>query len=571
MQKKMNDEILGVLMDDHFVLTSWKKIGLLVVSFIMVAFGQPVWSEWLGLAAAVAGFACFWRVLLGISHAKERFCVAMGWYAGVQVVQLSWFFSHPYLYIYGVTLLCAWIMGAQWGLIAIWIKPQIFRHLPRLFALAGLWTLLEWSRLFLLSGLPFNPVGLTLSGALYPLQLASLGGIYGLSFWVILTNLLFLRAWTQPHSWLKWTTVGLIALLPYGFGWGHLYLHEQSFSQDSKTLKVILVQSALPIEENMTFQSAEEARQFVISEWHQVLSTLQKQAGQTVDMIVLPEYLVPYGTYHHVFPLEDIQNLFQELFRDISKAFPTQDSPYIDVFWVNESVQRLVSNAYLAQTLANFFQAHVVIGLEDSFYVNQHKAESYSSAFHFIPGSNQLPRRYEKRVLVPMGEYIPFSWCRQLATQYGITGSFTCGTSAKIFDGPVPFGASICYEEMYGNLMRENRVQGAELLINLTNDGWYPQSYLPKQHFDHSRLRTVENGIPLIRACNTGITGAIDSLGRVVGILGEDHMQVQQVADSIYLNVPLYHYQTFYAQHGDLPIIILSCLCLLGGISRKRK
>lgn len=216
--------------------------------------------------------------------------------------------------------------------------------------------------------------------------------------------------------------------------------------------------------------------------------------------------------------------------------------------------------------MANFFQAHVVIGLEDSIYVNQHKAESYSSAFHFIPGSNQLPKRYEKRVLVPMGEYIPFTWCRELASQYGITGSFTCGTSAKVFDGPVPFGISICYEEIYGDLMRENRVQGAELLVNLTNDGWYPQSRLPKQHFDHARLRTVENGIPLVRACNTGVTGAIDSLGRIIGVLGEDHMQDQQVADSIRLNVPLYHYRTFYAQHGDLPVIGLACLCVLGGV-----
>lgn len=555
-------------------LSSWQKIGLLILSFVIVAFGQPVWSGWLSLVAAFGGFACFWRVLLEIPNAKERFCVAMGWYAGVQVVQLSWFLSHPYLYIYGVTLFCAWLMGAQWGLIAIWIQRRTFRHFSQLLALAGLWTLLEWSRLFLLSGLPFNPVGLSLTGFLYPLQLASLGGVYGLSFWVMLANLLFLRAWMQPKSCLPWVAVGSIALLPYAFGWGHLVLHKQAFVQNSKVLQVVLVQSALPIEENLTFQSADEARQFVLNEWRQVLSTLQKQAGKVIDLIVLPEYLVPYGTYHHIFPVDEVQNLFQELFRDISKAFPSPDeSPYIDLFCTDHGAgaQWLVSNAYLAQTLANFFQSHVMIGLEDSLYVNQYKAESYSSAFHFIPGSNQLPNRYEKQVLVPMGEYIPFAWCRQLAARYGITGSFTCGKGAKRFDGPVPFGASICYEEMYGHLMRENRLQGAELLVNLTNDGWYPHSRLPKQHFDHARLRTVENGIPLVRACNTGITGAVDSLGRIVGVLGEDHMQIQDVADSIRLEVPLYHYQTFYSRYGDMPVIFLSCLFLLGGVSYNRK
>ena len=558
--------------DKSFDLTKWQKGGLLILSFLVVAFGQPAWSNALGLIAAFGGFACFWRVLLSIPDAKKRFCIAMGWYAAVQVVQLSWFVSHPYLYIYGVLLICAWLAGAQWGLLALWIKPQTFHHLSRLLALAGLWTLLEWSRLFILSGLPFNPVGLSLTGSLYSLQFASIGGVYGLSFLVIFTNLLFLRAWIHS-SWRKWAIMGAVALLPYTFGIVHLYLHQQVLSQNPDSLRIVLVQSALPIEENMTFQSAEEARHFVLSEWRQVLSTLKKQVGQTIDLIALPEYLVPYGTYHHVFPLEDVQRLFQELFGNVSAAFPSQESPYLDLFWTESGQGKrwLVSNAYLVQTLANLFQSHVVIGLEDNVYVDGHKAESYSAAFHFIPNGSELPSRYEKQVLVPMGEYIPFKWCRQLAAQYGISGSFTCGKGAKVFAGPVPFGTSICYEEIYGNLMRQNRVQGAELLVNLTNDGWYPHSRLPKQHFDHARLRTVENGIPLVRACNTGITGAIDSLGQIVGVIGEDHMQVQEIADSIRLDVPRYHYQTLYAKFGDFPLIGFACFCLLIGIRNQMK
>lgn len=548
-------------------LNSWQKGGLLLLSFLIVAFGQPAWSGWLGLIAAAGGFACFWRVLLDIHHAKERFCIAMGWYAAIQVVQLSWFISHPYLYIYGVLLFCALLMGAQWGLLALWIKPQNLQHPFQLFALAGLWTLLEWSRLFILSGLPFNPVGLSLTGALYPLQLASIGGVYGLSFWVILTNLIFLRAWMSPQPLSRWIVPAVIVLMPYGLGWSHLYLHRQ-LAQKGENLSVVLVQSALPIEENVTFQSAEEARQFVLQEWRQVLATLKKQIGQTIDLMVLPEYLVPYGTYHYVFPVKEVQGLFQEIFGNVAEAFPSQESPYITLF----AKGQLVSNAYFAQTLANFFNAHVVIGLEDNVYVDEQaqKAETYSAAFHFIPHTNELPSRYEKQILVPMGEYIPFNWCRQLAAQYGIRGSFTCGQQAKIFAGPIPFGASICYEEMYGNLMRQNRVQGAELLVNLTNDGWYPHSRLPKQHFDHARLRTVENGIPLARACNTGVTGAIDSLGQIIGVIGEDHMQGQDLADSIRLDIPLYHYHTFYSRFGDLPIITFSCLFIIIGLWRNR-
>ena len=110
--------------------------------------------------------------------------------------------------------------------------------------------------------------------------------------------------------------------------------------------------------------------------------------------------------------------------------------------------------------------------------------------------------------------------------------------------------------------MRENRVKGAELLVNLTNDGWYPNSLLPKQHFDHARLRTVENGIPLVRACNTGVTCAVDSLGRIVGVLGENEVENQELADSILVELPLYHYSTFYSRYGDFLIISFSFLLL---------
>ena len=253
-------------------LSSPKKWLLLIVSFLLVAFGQPVWSEWLGILASICGFSLFWRALLDIPNVKERFLLSMGWYSGVQFVQLSWFLSHPFYYIYGVALFCAMLMGAQWGILSIWIKPETFRRYSPIFALAGLWTLFEWSRLFILSGLPFNPVGLTLTGLIYPMQGASLGGMYGLSFFVILSNLLILRAWIYPYSLSKWTVAAFVVLLPYIYGWSHLAIHERGPSKHAKTIKVLLVQSALPIEEKMHFESAmmRAKRSF------QVWSTLKK-------------------------------------------------------------------------------------------------------------------------------------------------------------------------------------------------------------------------------------------------------------------------------------------------------
>lgn len=551
-------------MNETYSLQTWQKTILFLFSFITVAFGQPLWSEWLGLLAVVIGISAFWRLLLSISDWKSRFCLSMGWFTSVQLIQLAWFTSHPYLYIYGVYLFCAWLMGAQWGIISIWIKPKTFSSILTLLALSGLWTLFEWSRLFLLSGLPFNPVGLFLTNNIYSLQFSSIGGVYGLSFLVLLISLINLRAWIsfQRKNWI--VAIG-VTLLPFVFGFLKLYFYENAFINDNRQMNVVLIQSALPIEEQHSFKSAEEATQFILDEWKEVLSTLPQHVGKSISLIALPEYLVPYGTFHHVYPIEKVQQIFDELFGNISWAYPKEKSVHMSMVWTDQGPRWFVSNSFLVQTLSNYFKAHVVIGLEDTVYLNEEQKEtaSYSAAFHFIPNDDQMPRRYEKRVLVPMGEYIPFDWCRELAAKYGVRGSFTCGDSAKIFLGSVPFGLSICYEEMYGHLMRENRLKGAELLVNLTNDGWYPGSALPKQHFDHARLRTVENGIPLIRACNTGVTGGIDSLGRIIRMSEKDQLQWDK-RDAIYLTIPLYHYSTFYTYWGDIPIICLSIISLFG-------
>src|SRR5690606_5954704 len=95
-----------------------------------------------------------------------------------------------------------------------------------------------------------------------------------------------------------------------------------------------------------------------------------------------------------------------------------------------------------------------------------------------------------------------------------------------------------------------------------TNDGWYPQSRLPWQHFEHSRLRTVEAGIPLVRACNTGVTAAVDSLGRDISYLSDAKGDVENIHGSLYVEVPNYTYNTLYTHVGDYMILGFSGVAL---------
>jgi apolipoprotein N-acyltransferase len=539
-----------------------KNTLLVILSFIIVAFGQPAWHPYLGLIAATIGYALFWKVLLDIPSNKSRFWLGTVWFMGIQMIQLSWFISHPYLYIYILWVVLSFLFSLPFGGICLLIKPNKIKELSTLFVIPALWVLFEWSKLFILSGFSWNPVGMALVGSLYALQGASIGGIFGLSFWVLFTNILALRAWVKK-SYVPWV---LACMAPYFFGVLHFHYYEAQMEKTTaKNLNVVLVQTAFPVEEAMFFESQQHLVRFVMNEWSQILKIIKKHKGRSIDLIALPEFVVPFGTYTFVFTYEEVKEAFVSVFGPESeRALPPKETPFAvfrDRTW-------MVNNAFWAQGISNLFNSGLVVGLEDVDDLPSGEREYYSSALYFEPYQDPfMPLRYAKRVLVPMGEYIPFSFCKDLAAKYGICGSFTCGKEAVAWAcGTSKFGVSICYEETFGHLMRESKTKGAELLLNITSDAWYPQSRLPKQHLEHARLRTVENGFPLVRACNTGITVAIDSLGRDVVSLGLDAADPESVSDSLFVSVPSFHYSTIYTIFGDWLIVGLSLIILAGAL-----
>ncbi len=509
--------------------------ALVVLSFIIVSFGQPVHSSFLSLFASIAGVGIFWGATINMAP-RRRFWLSAFFMMGCQMVQLYWFIAHPYLYIYALWTLLSFAIGVTFAIVTAQVTKQNLKSYVRILGIASLATLFEWSRLFLLSGFSWNPIGIAASANPYSIQLASLFGVYGLSFWVYATNLLLVRA----YFYSSWVLYGAVAALPFVFGAWQIKHHDQRLGiENPETIDALLVQTAFPIEEILPFKTREAYRDFVMEEWESILKSLSRFNGEKVQLIVLPEYVVPFGTYTPVFPEEKIKKLFLNYLGDNVKfQFPyREETPF----------SSKVSNADIIQTIADHFNADVIAGLEDVEIKSKNEVDYFSSAFLFESNKPGSERRYDKRVLVPMGEYIPFKFCRDLAKSYGIQGSFTCGEEAKVFQGcNAPFGLSICYEETYANLMRENRAKGAKYLVNLTSDVWYPNSDLPKQHLDHARLRTVECGYPLLRSCNTGVTTAIDSLGRTI-----DELEGEWTKGALRVKVPLYNYSTLYTLTGD--------------------
>jgi apolipoprotein N-acyltransferase len=170
----------------------------------------------------------------------------------------------------------------------------------------------------------------------------------------------------------------------------------------------------------------------------------------------------------------------------------------------------------------------------------------YNSAALFSP-EGELVARYDKVHLVPFGEYVPFR--RLLPFADVLTkevGEFTHGVSRQpLVTSQARIGIFICYESVFPDEVRQYAAGGAQVFVNISNDGWYGDSGAWAQHLQQARMRAVENNRWLLRGTNTGFTASIDPYGRIVAGIPR---QVRTRLDAPYA---LEDSTTFYTRHGD--------------------
>ncbi len=525
------------------------RFALQSISLLCVALGQPAFLPWLGPVASTIGFAMHWKSLDGLPL-KMIGKISFLWFFCVQLVQISWMANLEYQGLYIIVLYLCLSAGLAWQFSFI---TKIAHKAPRfhwafMMSIASLWTLLEWGRLHILCGFAFNFVGVSLSCYTLPLQMASLFGILGMSFWVIISNLVAWRLFRAPSlsQGIKWT---MLVSIPYVYGFFYIEHYNHKFLQEKQDpYAVLLMQTALSPSQKYSLKGREEEFISPLKQWERILESVSWQKKNSLDLLALPEAAVPFGFDTCVYKGSDVQLLFERFFgEEVLSSFPDLNKPF--------SIGSRVSNAYILQTLSNFFDAPVLSGLD----YQAENGEFFNSAFYFEPGS-RIPKRYDKRVLLPLAEYMPFSFLTALSQYYGIKDFFTKGLQAKVFSDSFLLSPSICYEELFPSLMREGRKKGAKLFVNLSNDGYYPSSKLPIQHFTQGLIRTVENGIPLIRSCNTGVTAAVDSFGRVLAKLQDEKGNVENAFGCLLAAVPKDQHLTGFALWGDIPLIVVSFL-----------
>jgi apolipoprotein N-acyltransferase len=185
------------------------------------------------------------------------------------------------------------------------------------------------------------------------------------------------------------------------------------------------------------------------------------------------------------------------------------------------------------------------LGIRNAGETPERATELYNSGSLVNP-AGEWGERYNKMHLVPFGEYVPFK--RVFGFAGGLTkevGDFSPGTSRAALQAGSKLGVFICYESIFPDEIRQLAANGAEVFVNLSNDGWYGDSGAYAQHLKQARMRAVENDRWLLRDTNTGVTAAIDPYGRVVSSMP------RKVRDAIDAHYALTNVTTFYTRHGD--------------------
>lgn len=330
-----------------------------------------------------------------------------------------------------------------------------------------------------------------------PLRLAPFTGVYGISFLFALTAAaLALAVLRRPRKELAWLAlVPLIALLP------------RIPDAGNGTTAALLAQPNISETEDWTKGTLDRSvrRQVSIS-----LRAALAETAQPPDLIVWPEVPAPF--YYER----------DEKFRE----------------YVNG--------------LARMTRAHLLIGV----VAHTPDGAPLNSAELISPAGRPVSR-YDKVNLVPFGEFVPwpFGFAKHISTE---TGDFAPGrhvVAAPI--GEHRLGTFICYESVFPNFVRRFADQGAELLVNISNDGWFGKTAARLQHLSIVRMRAVENRRWVLRSTNDGFTTTIDSAGRIRGMLPP------YVESTSYTGFRYVAEKTLYTRWGDWFAVVCATIAVL--------
>lgn len=498
------------------------------VAFLLgVAYTAAFPPFWVLPLAVVAFSGLLWMLQERTGSNKQLF--AIGWWFG---------FGHHTTGLYWICIALGIDGGAYWwmmpfalcllpaylslyiGAIGVLMRKRQLSPARQVALFAVLWVIMEWLRAHLIYGFPWNIAGYawTLSDA--TLQSASVLGVYGMSLWLVLFCGAFslLASWSQKPSRVAFTAVLMLSVAATGWGMWRIHTAESRVDGNSPTVNVRLVQAN--VEQSLKW---DPQHQLQALEQHVNMSMMPAEQGFTPDYIIWPETAMPYALREGSRWLPVLAGIAPPNGGVITGAIRHNGDESNWQVW--NSLQMVAPDAVVAES-------------------------------------------YDKHILVPFGEFIPFRDILPIEKiTHGAT-DFSAGEGAALFplSGALAVQPLICYEAIFPEFRTNTRNARPHWLLNVTNDAWFGTSTGPYQHLHMARTRAVEQGVPLVRAANTGVSAVFDGYGRMQGHIA---LNKQDILDSTLpkrIIAP-----TWYSVYGEATLVILCYLLFIYVFRREVK
>ncbi len=368
-----------------------------------------------------------------------------------------------------------------------------------------IWVGLEYIKGHLLTGFPWELLGDSQYRWLTFIQIADIGGIYLLSFLVMLGNAVLFQLICFPKKGLL-GAVSLLIIMSGVFYYGERQLKNWA------ALMASLPKINLAVIQGNIDQSDKWDKTFQ-EKTIQIYEDLTRQAEKmSPEIIIWPETAIPFYFQE--------SSIYQSRILNLSKQIKTPLLVGSPAYELDRGTIKYFNRAYLI----NF----------------KGKIASY----------------YDKTHLVPFGEYVP---CRRLLFflphLVNVIGDFSPGVIKPLFGFKYPLGVLICFEGIFPELSTKLVKSGALLLINITNDAWFGKTSAPYQHLSMLAIRAVENRRSIARSANTGFSAFIKPTGEII------NRSSLFVSGYFYEKLPIFEGKTFYTRYGD--ILAIPCLCVI--------
>jgi apolipoprotein N-acyltransferase len=495
----LSSGILTALSFPKFNLSFFGWISLIPLLFILTG-KKPKPSFLLGLIA-------------GFSH----YAILMYWIPFVPAHYGNLSFGLSFL----VYMLLVLFLALSWAFFSL-IFSKLYRSYPRLSFLAAplVWISMEYILTYVLTGFPWCLLGYSQFKNLFFIQMASIAGIYSLSFFLVLFQSMFVFSVRFRKRSPFFVALGLILLIHLA---GFLSLKKGTPAENTFTASVIQGNVSSDIYWDRI------STQEILELFDRHLNLSQRSYTEGAGLIIWPEFSVPLCF-----------SCSEELYR-----------------YFKERLFKFVMDTNCTLLLGTNEQKS-----------SQEKTQYFNTALGLRPDLSMS--QYYKMHLVPFGEYTPYKkifFFIEKVTH--AIGDITPGTQYSLHPyKSLKFGSPICYEIIFPNQVRKFTKKGANFLVTITNDGWYGKSSAPYQHFAMAVLRAVENRRYLLRAATTGISGIIDPYGRILS--QSELMTKTYLLGKITPSEKL----TFYTRFGDvLPLgsLTLVLVFLILAVFKRKK